>query len=180
MISSQLIVSCRYVFHYTGRVMNVVPECFIFTLVPFRPKGIFVPCAVCPSVRPSRPRYHFMSHNIQRILFISGTTNNLDRIVQAIDYRVFMSICTLSRDPHEYWGRWHSFGKIHWHFKILRIHWLTCFLNYAGRGFPSSGRNFLFKKLFNLPRAFVAYLSHHYSIHSKGYYHLNYRNNLRM
>ena len=33
---------------------------------------IVVPSAICPSARPSRPRYHSTSHNIQRILFIFG------------------------------------------------------------------------------------------------------------
>ena len=69
-----------YIYHY------------IFTPGPFGPYGIVVPSAVCPSVRPSRLRYHSTAHNISRILFISSPVVNLSMSMNRIDYWVAMFI----------------------------------------------------------------------------------------
>ena len=75
-----------------------------------------MPCAICPSkirkkkqicgaacfiateikffedVPLSRPHYHSTAHNIQRILFIFGTANDLSRSMNPIGYDVSMFI----------------------------------------------------------------------------------------
>ena len=50
------------------------------------------PLFLPPSVHPSCPGYHSTAHNIQQILFIFGTVNDLDRSMDPIDYGVSMFI----------------------------------------------------------------------------------------
>ena len=85
----------------------------IFTLGPFRPQGIVVPCAVRPSVCPSvRPALlPICSSQYFRIMFI---------FCSAIDL-------SMSTNPIDHEGSMLS-SNILWHFEILRIHWLTCFI----------------------------------------------------
>ena len=73
--------------------------------------------------RPSRPHYHSTAHNIQWILFIFGTANDLGTSTNPIDYGVSIHVHSLgSSGTFEIlWIHWLSSGT----FEILWIHWLS-------------------------------------------------------
>ena len=87
-------------FSSTSAPFTILVICTFYCPQPIRAVGYFrARCrlsdcpTVRPNVRPSRDRYYSTAHKIQHILFIFGTSVNLSRSMDPIDYVVSMFIC---------------------------------------------------------------------------------------